>query len=310
MIIIQTALYIEAAEAAKYYGLTEKTDRALPARVFTDEKGLAAVMVTGTGGFNAACGVASALTYLGAGSGDFFVNFGIAGAEKDTDWGVLAPGDIVRAFKCSCENERPFYPDIIYKSPFAPAEVVTVKDPRSYSPEKYACSGAEGLLPKVFDMELYYAVKAANMFLSPEALISFKTVSDYAGNTASAGGIIDKTNAEKVIKDAWQSLFPVIDRTAEKIREDCRRQESFKLIPGDTEKLLEALGNTLKLTYAGREMLKNRIRKDMLSGEDVNARLEALVSEAEGSGLKNKKDRERFFRDRVMADRRGGDELD
>lgn len=306
MIIIHTALYFEAEKAIKHYGLREIKDVALPVRLFKNGEGSVALLVSGTGMTNAIICVSSALTYLRAGRGDLFINFGIAGAAHGSE-GILKTGEIVRAVKCSSRNGRPFYPDVIYKSSFKLAEVVTVLGPLDEISHKYGENG----LPAVLDMELHGAFTAANMFLGPEALIGYKVVSDMAEETRSKGGLIDRNDAETVVSLTWDGLFEEIDRIGKEAAERLSEEESAKTIPDGAEEAFGELCERLRLTFADREILKNRIRRDSLLGIPAGENVERLLKLLKEHAPKTCEERELFFKNEVMKDPfEGGDPVD
>lgn len=328
MVIIQTALYREAKRAIEYFGLREVRDQSLPVRLFiSGEKdisgksdisenskafektnvsgkcGIAAV-VTGTGAINACAGVSSALTYLRASRGDVLINFGIAGACGEADLpNGLEIGDVVRCVKCTARGERPFYPDVIFGSKYKLAEVVTVR-----SPLESADVPANGSIPQAADMELYYAFQAAAFFLGPESLISYKVISDRAGATAGNGGRLDPDTALRTISRAWDILISEVEKVADEAKKAFSKKE--RKLPGDTEELFEKVCAKLSISYANREILKNRLRKDILSGAEaaeVNEKLNDVIDQPDGAIPKDKKGREAFLKDRLLRD--GGGDL-
>ncbi len=291
MVIIQTALYIEAKKAIEYFGLREVKKTPLPLRLFADDANAFAVIVTGTGAVSACAGVAAALTHLKAGRGDIFVNFGIAGASEGCD---LSIGDVVRCVKCSASDERPFYPDIMFGKRFKLAEIETVRRPAKI----LADSG--NTVPLAADMELYYAFQAANMFLGPESLISYKLISDFAPETAEQGGRIDKTLVENIINETWEKLFPEIENISKEAkREFCR--DTGKL-PEGCEELFEALCEKLSLSFSNRVILRNKLWRDSLIGVSVKERLEAVLDTPADIIPKDKKGIEAFVKDNLLCE--------
>lgn len=306
MILIQTALAFEALPAVEYYGLSEIKERSVPSRFFGDPGKSIFLVITGTGAVSASAGVAAALSFLKPEKSDLFFNFGIAGAP---DGKRLKKGDTVRAVKCTSSLGRPFYPDVIYGTRFDFAEVRTVSGPSGISGE--SCIFGESFisgecsvagLPLVFDMELYGAFRAANMFLPPHSLISIKTVSDFSGETAANGGKTDKKTAEAIVSESWKTVFPELDRIAEEAGRAAAEEETANRLPGGAEALYEELCAKLRLSYANRELLRNRLKKDALIGVDVKQRLENVLSLPDRTIPGDKKGRERFLRETVFCD--------
>ncbi|MBO4262049.1 MAG: hypothetical protein J5921_05450 [Clostridia bacterium] len=293
MVIIQTALYLEAKTPIEYLKLREAKNVPLPVRLFcSDDKRFAAV-VTGTGSLNACAGTAAALTYLGAGRGDLFINFGIAGAADDCG---LCIGDIARCVKCTAEGERPFYPDITFGSRFKLAEIETVK--------KVTDISSDGCLPKAADMELYHAFSAANMFLGPESLISYKVISDYTVKTAENGGRLDEKAVETLVSAVWQKLLPEIEKVSEEA--SSAFEKTVRELPAEVLSLYEKVCEKLSLSYSNREILKNKLWKDFLIGVSVKDRLYEVLGVSEDELPKDKKGREAFLKERLLCES-GGD---
>ncbi len=277
MIFYQTALYFEAVPAIERYGLScvyRKGGLSVFAEKKTvaggpeDMRGAAAVAVTGTGSYSAAAGVSFALGMLRAGEGDIFVNYGAAGASRESG---LKVGETVRCIKVVREGERTLYPDVLLGSGFANAAAFCVNGAAAEPVKR------DGELPVVFDNESYGALFAAMKVLGPEACFSLKTVTDFAEDTAIKGGRVDPGVAAEIIKASAGDVFDAAGKWAEEISAaSLKSRDSFRF-GAEVSRAIDELSAVLKLTFANREILKNTVRRDVLLGRDDADLLTSLI---------------------------------
>ena len=277
MIFFQTALYFEAVPAIERYGLScvyRKGGLSVFAEKKTgtdgpdDLRGAAAVAVTGTGSYAAAAGVSFALGMLRAGEGDIFVNYGAAGASRESG---LKVGKTVRCIKVVREGERAVYPDVLLGSGFRNAAAFCVNGAAA---QFVKCDGE---LPVVFDNESYGALFAAMRVLGPEACFSLKTVTDFAAETAAKGGKIDPKTTTELLRTSSAGIFEAVEKWAAEISNASLKSRDSFTFDAETEAAIEALASSLGLTFSNREALKNTVRRDVLLGKDDTALLRSLV---------------------------------
>jgi hypothetical protein len=166
MITIYCALYREAQELIRAFGLKKETEQN-HFQVFSDVEQNVRIVITGVGGVAAATAVAEVSTCYPPGKGDFLLNFGscAAGEKRET-------GQVFLCHKITEEGSgRTFYPDVLYRHPFAEAALVSAA--RVKKPEEL--SGADGL----FDMEAAAIYQAGNYYYSPHQMIFVKVVTDH-----------------------------------------------------------------------------------------------------------------------------------
>lgn len=119
MIYLFTAAYCEAAPLIGRYRM-KKDARQVRFQVFDSEEEGVRLVITGSGMLAAAAALASVFTAYGAGRDDFYLNIGICAGSA---------GEAGKMFLCSKITDgttgRTFYPDLLYRHPFAEAQVQT-----------------------------------------------------------------------------------------------------------------------------------------------------------------------------------------
>ena len=133
LVTIYCALYMEAQYLIQYYEL-KKEPESRHFQVFSNEDKQMRLVITGVGKINAAVAVAEISTIYSPADHDLIVNYGSCAAENGimSDGAELCggasvpPGSIIMVNKLTdVESGRTFYPDMIYRHPFAEGEVET-----------------------------------------------------------------------------------------------------------------------------------------------------------------------------------------
>ena len=219
MITIYCALYVEAQYLIQHYELKKATE-SRHFQIFFNEKWKIRLVITGVGKLNATVAMAEISTIYPPAEEDLMVNYGSCAAE-----GMLMPGEgeggggacvplgsIIMVNKLTdAESGRTFYPDMVYRHPFAEGEVVTsaqvytadagtrdggitkVEDvglnahAEGYAKVETAglnaqneeAMKAEVIAPTVHDMEAAAFYEAGNFYYGPHQMIFLKVVTDH-----------------------------------------------------------------------------------------------------------------------------------
>lgn len=219
MITIYCALYVEAQYLIQHYEL-KKTTESRHFQIFFNEKWKIRLVITGVGKLNATVAMAEISTIYPPAEEDLMVNYGSCAAEGmlmpgegEGDGGACVPlGSIIMVNKLTdAESGRTFYPDMVYRHPFAEGEVVT--SAQVYTADAGARDGgttkvedvglnahaegyakveaaglnaqneeamkAEVIAPTVHDMEAAAFYEAGNFYYGPHQMIFLKVVTDH-----------------------------------------------------------------------------------------------------------------------------------
>lgn len=204
MITIYCALYVEAQYLIQHYELKKATE-SRHFQIFFNEKWKIRLVITGVGKLNATVAMAEISTIYPPAEEDLMVNYGSCAAE-----GMLMPGEgeggggacvplgsIIMVNKLTdAESGRTFYPDMVYRHPFAEGEVVTsaqvytadagTRDGGTTKVEDVGLNAqneeamkAEVIAPTVHDMEAAAFYEAGNFYYGPHQMIFLKVVTDH-----------------------------------------------------------------------------------------------------------------------------------
>lgn len=190
MLMIITALYCEAQPFIDHYQL-KKNKEQCKFQVFENDEIL--LLITEPGSITAAVGVTNLCTLYQLTPSDFLVNIGVCAAEPEE----VLEGSI---FLCNQILEkstgRSFYPDVVYRHPFAESRLITV------SSVNHPIE-AESL----YDMEAAAVYQAASYFIQPHQISFIKVVSDHGVDTPESG---NRMNPGKITNLINQNLDTII----------------------------------------------------------------------------------------------------
>lgn len=181
MLYIITALYEEAAPFLS--ALSLKKDLSFPHyELFQNDN--VQLLITKSGAIPAAVGISSLLTCHPPGPEDFFLSVGTA-ACSDTSVAVGTPYLIQSIVNQA--SGRCFYPELLYRSPFAEAGLITspivLTEPpvRTCSPAPPSLISADlsSAVPVLYDMEGSAVFEAARTYLDCHQIALIKIVSDH-----------------------------------------------------------------------------------------------------------------------------------
>ena len=219
MITIYCALYVEAQYLIQHYELKKATE-SRHFQIFFNEKWKIRLVITGVGKLNATVAMAEISTIYPPAEEDLMVNYGSCAAERmlmpgegEGGGGACVPlGSIIMVNKLTdAESGRTFYPDMVYRHPFAEGEVVTsaqvytadagtrdggitkVEDvglnahAEGYAKVETAGLNAQNeeamkadvIAPTVHDMEAAAFYEAGNFYYGPHQMIFLKVVTDH-----------------------------------------------------------------------------------------------------------------------------------
>ena len=245
MINICAALHCEAKPFIARYGMKRQL-RHKPFQVFEGER--ARLVVTGTGGVNAGCGVAYLLASNAPDSNDIIINIGTAGSVR------FAAGTAVACNKAvNAATGKVFYPEMIWKHPFAEGSVATHVKPVSAGDIDMDCDMA--------DMECGFFYEAALFFMPAHRIHIVKIVSDNLDP-----GSVTKEDIEALARRNVHVISEWMDGLQEGLPE--------RASPAPEESaFLDALSARMKLSQAMDMKLRGAFARCKDSGADAMAAL-------------------------------------
>lgn len=245
MVTIYCALYAEAQYLIQHYEL-KKASVSRHFQVFVNAERSMRVVITGVGKTNAAVAVTEISTMDLPSKEDLMVNYGSCAGEpmkksgtQSCDGGAVLPvGSIIMINKLTdVESGRTFYPDMIYRHPFAEGEVETsvhayaaeaggrdgvptrtdaagenVQDKemkrgeaagQSVCDESMAQAEITGWI--VHDMEAAALYEAGNFFYGPHQMMFLKVVTDHGNDE------IDKERFAQIMQTAGAPVAEFLD---------------------------------------------------------------------------------------------------
>lgn len=189
MIYIFSALYQEAAGIIRYYGL-KRQDMDKRFQVFAKDNII--LTVTGTGLVMASSVVACVLTHYGAGKKDLLINIG-------TCAGMEGRSGIFLCHKLRDEmTGRTFYPDLLWKSDLAQAEVTTVAKILTGEDIRRRNESLTEDEVMLYDMEAAAVYQAGSLFMGPHQMSFVKVISD--------AGVNSEKNPQRILSDIQELM--------------------------------------------------------------------------------------------------------
>lgn len=283
MIVVFCALFCEAEALIAHFQL-HKDNANTHFQVFGDAERELRVAVTGTGPVAAAAAVGSICTRYGVGKNDMLLNIGTCAASDEPAGGIYLCHKLVEA-----ATGRTFYPDMLYRHPFAEATVIT----RDTVWQGEAGGTAERTV--LYDMEAAAVYQAGSRFVGPHRMQFIKLVSDHGagasarslpckgeGRAQSEDGMSPPENISSrrilaLMRQQEDRLSAYVERLERILREeDAGRAELSP--PGQS--WLARLGEDLHCSQAMRGQLRRLLWYQELSGGNY----EAVISEMYGEG--------------------------
>jgi len=238
MIYISVALYMEAKPFIEKFKLKRILTES-NFQIFENEK--IKLIITGSGKVESAISSTYLLALFPPKKSDFFLNFGIAGGNKE-----FSVGDIFLINKIRDDDtKKEFYPDMIFNHNFIENEITT------FSLVQKEISS------NLVDMEASSQFLTAKKFFNTSNIFFIKLISDFSG-------MINRDEIEKLIEEK----FPLIENFILSLNEDYE-EKVFNL---DEEKLIERVSSYLFLT----ETLKHDLRKLLKSYKLRNKNIHPL----------------------------------
>jgi hypothetical protein len=205
--------------------------------VFSNEAAGMRVVLTGAGSVAAATAVAELSTCYPPKKTDLLINFGSCAAGDS-----FAVGQIFYCNKIteSCSG-RTFYPDVLYRHPFA--EAVIVSAAKVMSREEMQASDA------LCDMEAAAIYQAGNYYYSPHQMSFLKVVTDHGVDAQEA---LQQQAFLQLLKEASVQVHSFLEELREvELREleaATGRQELGVQVRADAQKLAEELHCSVTMT--------------------------------------------------------------
>lgn len=287
MLYIVTALYEEALPFLQKYNLKRQTDF-LHFELFANEDVL--LLITRPGALRAAAAVSSLLTAFPPGQSDLLLSVGCAGCadarkvRPDNVYAAAAPAlspAIGQAFTICRITDAPSgrtrYPELLYRSPFPQAEVITFPSVQTGAcgsdasgtagvPVSSRASGTADLpfppLPVLCDMEAAGVYEAAIPFLSCERMLFVKVVSDALTGLAEFSAEARRSHVTSCIAGIMNELTAWLDALTGAL---CRRPENEAFTAQEEEFYARSCA-ALRLSAASSHRLRQLMLYLKLSG--------------------------------------------
>jgi hypothetical protein len=162
-------------------------------QVFSNEAAGIRVVLTGVGAVAAAAAVAEISTCYPPKKTDLLINFGSCGAGE-----AFAVGQMFLCHKITeaCSG-RTFYPDVLYRHPFAEAALLSAAKVMSRE-ELQVCD-------ELCDMEAAAVYQAGNYYYSPHRMLFVKVVTDH-------GATADECDFKAHLRAAGEQLCPFVEQ--------------------------------------------------------------------------------------------------
>lgn len=280
MIYIVTAMYAEAHAFITYFQLKKDISHT-HFQVFLNKEANLCLIITGTGSVPAAAGVSSICTEYGAGPEDFLLNAGVCAQiqnhgkyaprtvfmpEEDIDKaeGICQSGKI---FLCSKIKEqitgKTFYPDILYRHPFAEAQIVTGAKPYENAEQ----TDEEDTDFSLYDMEAAAVYQAGAYYLAPHQMSFLKIVSDN-GNTKE----VTSGQIEYLVQKNMESIAGYLSA----LQTIARKERQDGIFQNITPQELEKLCRDMHCSKTMSESVLQHVRYCILSGADYASAIEKM----------------------------------
>ena len=256
MILVVTALMLEAAPLIEHYGL-KKDMGSHPFPIYRrDDKCL---VVSGTGKVRSAMAVASLMAKEKPPAREvLLVNIGFCGVRHSD----IRPGSLVMAGKViDMDTGRDYYPDIRPETGLSPVVLhcssrrVCRADIGQYPAPDPAHPVHE---PAWFDMESAGFMEAASLLVSPERILVLKAVSDHL-----EPGRLEKARLQCLMCEQ----LPVLDRILETVAPVQVYPDDLVIPPG-LHLAVCRLSDQLRFTSAMQQQMEKAVRQAYLAGTD------------------------------------------
>ncbi len=281
MIYLFTAFYWEAQVLIEQFYLKKVLERG-HFQQFTDQDAQILLTISGAGEIAAAAAVSSVCTKHPPGKEDVLLNIGICAGDA-------VKGSVFLIHKLTEQaTGKTFYPDLLYRHPFAEAELVTCMLPwkrgtqqrmfslergtRQTNPEQDETAAAgEGGTRCVFDMEGAAVYQAGACYFAPHQMLFLKLVSDNGEGTPLSGQFVRQlmeTRQERI--GAWiTQLLQMFGQQPGGIRTEPGSQWEADSI--QTRQWVEQLCTDLHASKTMGELVGQLIRYAVLTGADCQA---------------------------------------
>ena len=271
MIYLFTAFYAEAQCVIAHYKLKKDTAHT-HFQLFENEELKIRLILTGAGNIAAACAVSGTFGEFPPGKGDSLVNIGSAAADANDP--SVRDGEIFLCNKITEQTTgRTFYPDVIYRHPFAEAEIVTQAVPYRGANETQDPENRAGA--RLYDMEAAAVYQAGAYYFGPHQMTFLKVVTDHGvagdGKTGQPEQIGQKIAAQE---EAVCAYIDSLRRITEEAAEECGCGAKQDEEETDIRRLTEDL-HASKTMEA---MVRQHIRYWTLSGIDYRTTLKEMYA--------------------------------
>jgi hypothetical protein len=261
MVTVYCALYPEAQELIGAFQLKKETAQK-HFQVFSGKEAGIRVVITGAGAVAAAAAVAELSTCYPPEKQDILFNFGsCASGEGD------AVGEL---FLCNKITEmstgRTFYPDVLYRHPFAEAALVSA--PKVMGPEEMR--GLSGLC----DMEAAAVYQAGNYSYSPHQMLFVKVVTDHGVAPQTADHAEKRADFQEQLRAAGKRLCPYLAELRTLCEEERETAAAHSALRQQASKDAKVLGEKLHCSVTMQAGLDQLLFYCLLTGKDYAGRVE------------------------------------
>lgn len=244
MIDIFTALYCEATIFIKHFNLIKNQENTWFQQFYNETAGIR-LTITGVGEIAAASAVGSVCSVYRPTQEDLLLNIGICAHTAKND-GIFLCNKIIES-----ATGRTFYPDMLYRHPFAEETIITGMRPY-HSNHDFSQILADALSGALYDMEAAAVYQAGIRFFGPHQMIFLKAVSD--------SGTEEEVSKERVVllmekyKDCILDYIGQLSAITQKNR--CGKNRLCR----EEETLVETFCRDLHCSKAMHDSMKQYIR--------------------------------------------------
>ncbi|MHB1483248.1 MAG: hypothetical protein ACYCYI_01165 [Saccharofermentanales bacterium] len=247
------------------------------------------LIITGAGGMNAMAAATYLLTRFNAQKTDLVINAGICAAytEGNEEAGLKGKIFVARSI-CNSAFGKTAYPDMIYKSPFDEADVMTIPDVYranhgSHTKQEFQAGNAFAAkkreTPLLVEMEAAFIYESAIRFIYSHNIITIKIVSDF-GET----GKITKNMVSGLMGANIADISDFAQKIAD-FNESGTGKKADAVIPEYDQALIDKIVKELRLTEYQQNEIRKLARFYILRGKPLRRILEE-VQDATGTETK------------------------
>ncbi len=267
------ALYCEAEALIAHFQL-HKDPGSVCFQVFGDEEAGIRIALTGAGPIAAATAVGSICTRYGIGKDDMLLNVGTCAASAEGMDGIYVCSKLVEH-----ATGRTFYPDMLYRHPFAEGTLVTGDTVwRGTQPEGESRQF-------LYDMEGAAVYQAGNHFVGPHRMQFVKLVSDCG----------DAQPSQKQISALMNESKEALSAYIEELQQILRQEKKGRAMLSEAGQMqLDALSRDFHCSRTMKDELRQQLLYQELSGGNYEAFVREMYEDGRLPCRDRKEGKKRF----------------